>query len=108
EKTTAPTTASLTPMARDTPNNKYRNETRRDVPPAVREAIRTRQARITADPNTNTIIVVAPPGVQALYEQLIRQLDKRRPQVLIECTVVTIDTSGNFQLGVEFSRLGGF
>jgi general secretion pathway protein D len=75
---------------------------------AVREAIRTKQARITADPNTNSIIVVAPPGVQTLYEQLIRQLDKRRPQVLIECTLVTIDTSGNFSLGVEFSRLGGF
>jgi general secretion pathway protein D len=75
---------------------------------AVREAIRTKQARITADPNTNSIIVVAPPGVQALYEQLIRQLDKRRPQVLIECTLVTIDTSGNFQLGVEFGRMGGF
>jgi general secretion pathway protein D len=76
--------------------------------PAIREAIRTKQARITADPNTNSIIVIAPPGVQTLYEQLIRQLDKRRPQVLIECTIVTVDTSGNFSLGVEFGREGGF
>jgi len=51
---------------------------------------------VTADPNTNSIIVIAPPDVQRLYEQLIRTLDKRRPQVLIECTIVTIDTTGNF------------
>jgi general secretion pathway protein D len=38
---------------------------------------------------------------------LIRQLDKRRPQVLIECTVVTLDTTGNFALGVEIGRKSG-
>jgi general secretion pathway protein D len=76
--------------------------------PQLREAIRTRQARITSDPHTNSIIVIAPPDVQRLYEQLIRALDKRRPQVLIEATIVTLDTSDNFQLGVEIGRRGGF
>lgn len=75
--------------------------------PAVRDAVRTKNARVTADPNTNTIIVVAPPDVQRTYEQLIRELDKRRPQVLIECTVVTLDTSGNFSIGVEIGRKNG-
>jgi general secretion pathway protein D len=78
-----------------------------ETDPAVRQSIRTKQARITADPNTNSIIVIAPPDAQRLYEQLIRQLDKRRPQVLIECTIVTLDTSGNFSLGVEIGRKGG-
>ena len=76
--------------------------------PALREAIRTKQARITADPHTNSIIVIAPPDVQRVYEQLIRTLDKRRPQVLIECTIVTLDTSNNAELGVEIGRSGGF
>lgn len=71
------------------------------------DAVEAGQARVTADPYTNSIIVVAPPDVQRLYEQLIRQLDKRRPQVLIECTIVTLDTSGEFSLGVEIGRLGG-
>ena len=63
---------------------------------------------MTADPNTNSIIVIAPPDVQRLYEQLIRTLDKRRPQVLIECTIVTLDTTDNFQLGVEIGQAAGF
>lgn len=65
------------------------------------------EAKVTADPNTNSIIVVGPPDVQRLYEQLIRTLDKRRPQVLIEATIVTIDTSGDFRLGVEIGRQSG-
>ncbi len=63
--------------------------------------VHTAKGTITADPNTNTIIVEADPATQKMYEGLIKMLDKRRPQVLIECTLVTIDTSGNFSVGVE-------
>ena len=73
----------------------------------VRESVRTKQARVTADPHTNSIIVAGPPDVQRLYEQLIRSLDKRRPQVLIECTIVTLDTTDNFNFGVEIGKDGG-
>jgi general secretion pathway protein D len=71
--------------------------------PQKRQTVRSKEATITADPNTNTIIVVAKPDVQRIYEQLIKVLDKRRPQVLIECTIVTLDTSNNYSLGVEIS-----
>ncbi len=64
-------------------------------------------ATVTADPNTNSIIVVSEPAIQKVYEQLIRTLDKRRPQVLIECTLVQIDTSKNFVLGVDIGIQGG-
>lgn len=63
--------------------------------------IRSGDATVTADTNTNTIIVVGPPAAQRAYETLIRELDRRRPQVLIESTIVTIDTGRDFQLGVE-------
>jgi general secretion pathway protein D len=66
--------------------------------------VHTSRGTITADPNTNTIIIEADQASQKVYESLIRMLDKRRPQVLIECTLVTLDTSNNFSLGVE---LGG-
>jgi general secretion pathway protein D len=59
------------------------------------------RALITADVNTNSIIIVARPEVQTMYEKLIRQLDQRRPQVLIEATIVTLDTTDDFTLGVE-------
>ena len=61
--------------------------------------IHTSKGTVTADPNTNTIIVEADPATQRMYEGLIKVLDKRRPQVLIECTLVTIDTSDNFLFG---------
>ncbi|MBA3776966.1 MAG: hypothetical protein H0X11_11090, partial [Betaproteobacteria bacterium] len=65
------------------------------------QAVRARQATVTADANTNSIIVIGPPAVQRMYEQLIKSLDKRRPQVLVEATIVTLDTSDNFSLGVD-------
>lgn len=60
---------------------------------------------VSADENTNTIIVVAPPDIQRIYRQLIAALDKRRPQVMVEVTLVAIDTSDNYRLGVELSGL---
>ena len=61
-------------------------------------------ARVSADVGTNSLIVVAPAGVQQMYANLIRSLDQRRPQVLIEARIVAVDTSDNFALGVEVSQ----
>jgi type II secretory pathway component GspD/PulD (secretin) len=61
------------------------------------------EAKITIDENTNTLIVVAEPAVQQLYASLIKRLDVRRPQVLIEVNVVTIADSDDFNLGIEIA-----
>lgn len=58
--------------------------------------------RITADTHNNAIIVVANPEQQRVYESLIRMLDRRRPQVMIEVILIALDTSNNFELGVDF------
>lgn len=71
-----------------------------------RQTIKGRQATVTADPNTNSIIVVAEPELQRVYEQLIRMLDRRRPQVLVEMTIATMNTSNNYSFGVEVSKPG--
>lgn len=60
--------------------------------------------RVMADEPSNTIIVVATPAMHPVYEKLIKRLDVRRPQVLIEATLVTVDTTNGFELGVEFSK----
>ena len=60
-------------------------------------------ARVTADPSSNTIIVVADRSTHEVYSELIEYLDRRPPQVMIEVKVLTIDTTDNFSLGVEFS-----
>ena len=72
-------------------------------PTSPAEAGKLGSESVTADTNTNTIIVRGGPDVQAFYAKLIRTLDKRRPQVLLEATVVTLDTAHNFSLGVELS-----
>ena len=69
-----------------------------------RKAIQVGDTRIMADEMSNTIIVVATPAMHPLYEKLIKRLDVRRPQVLIEATLITLDTTGEFKLGVEFSK----
>ena len=66
-------------------------------------------ARVSADVATNSLIVYAPANVQPLYEKLIKSLDQRRPQVMIEAEIVAVDTTDDFSLGVEVSigdRLG--
>ena len=70
-------------------------------------AVRSKDATVAADVNTNSVIVVGPPAVQARYADLIRRLDQRRPQVQIECTIVTLDTTDNTTFGVDIGRLGG-
>jgi general secretion pathway protein D len=64
-------------------------------------------ARITADVHTNSIIVIAPPQVQKVYEALIKMLDRRRPQVLVEVMLVTLDTTDDFTLGVDIGSHAG-
>ena len=63
----------------------------------------SQDVRMTVDVNTNTLIVIAEPQVQEYYAKLIKMLDHRSPQVLIEAKIVAIDTSGDFSLGVEIS-----
>ncbi len=71
------------------------------------DVVELRNARVLADEPTNTIIVVAQPSMHPIYEKLIKRLDVRRPQVLVEATVVAIDTSDGFSLGVEFNSREG-
>ena len=56
---------------------------------------------ITADQHTNSLIIIAPPAYQRVYEQIINELDQRRPQVLIETTMVALDLSDGYEMAVE-------
>jgi general secretion pathway protein D len=70
------------------------------------EALDFQGARIMADEPSNMIIVVAEPSVHPVFERLIKRLDIRRPQVLVKATVVTLDTTDDFSLGVELHGSG--
>jgi general secretion pathway protein D len=60
-------------------------------------------ARVSIDAKSNSLIVVAEHPVQQVYEDLIRALDRPRPQVMIEAKIVILDTSDNYSFGVELS-----
>jgi len=63
------------------------------------EKIANTQERITivADPNTFSLIVYASQKNQEWIESLINRLDKRRPQVLIDVTLVEITRTDTFE-----------
>lgn len=63
-------------------------------------------AIVTRYEGANAIIVAANPDVQRQLGELIRQLDIRRRQVLVEAIVVEIGNDAARQLGVQF-LLGG-
>jgi len=73
-------------------------------PPQRSVTVEFGDAKITADPNTNVLIVVAEPAVQQMYAELIQRLDRRRPQVLIEAKIIVLDTSDDFSLGIDLSN----
>lgn len=60
---------------------------------------------LTADEHTNSILAVGTPEFHAQLDALILDLDQRRPQVLIEMTLVAITMSNSMDLGVELEGL---
>lgn len=69
----------------------------------ARGALLSASAQVTADPSTNSLIVVADRAAQQRFADLIEFLDRRRPQVMIEAKVVILDTTNSFSLGIELS-----
>lgn len=61
---------------------------------------------VAYEPGSNTIVISAEPETQAAMEQVIRQLDSRRPQVLVEAIIVEISDTVAQELGVQMA-IGG-
>lgn len=64
------------------------------------------RANIARYPSGNALIIAADPATQRLLADVIRQLDVRREQVLIEAIVVEISDSVAKELGVQFLLAG--
>lgn len=61
---------------------------------------------VAYESGSNTLVISASSEVQADLEQIIRRLDQRRPQVLVEAIIVEISDTAAKELGVQFA-LGG-
>ena len=65
------------------------------------------KANILADKDMNALVIKASPSDMAEIEEVIRQLDIRRAQVLIESIVVEVQGNVGDDLGIQWA-LGGF
>lgn len=61
---------------------------------------------VAYESGSNTLVISASAEVQTALEQIIRRLDQRRPQVLVEAIIVEISDNAAKELGVQFA-LGG-
>jgi general secretion pathway protein D len=58
---------------------------------------------VVAEPNTNSLIITAPPEYVDMVNALIRELDQAPPQVLIEAIVAEVSLTGDRKLGFEWA-----
>ena len=62
---------------------------------------------IQADEGTNSLLISAAPDVMRSLEAVIKQLDIRRAQVLVEAIIVELSEDRNRELGVQWLGVGG-
>jgi len=60
------------------------------------------EINIQAHESTNALVITAPPGVQRALQGVIRQLDVRRAQVLVEAIIAEILSDKAAELGVQW------
>lgn len=60
---------------------------------------------LTVDEGTNTLIAMADPRVLAQIEALLKTLDVRQPQVMLEVLIVSLNDAQTLELGVELDKL---
>jgi len=60
---------------------------------------------IQADENTNALVITAQPDVMRSLKSVIRQLDIRRAQVLVEAIIAEVSSTKSSELGVQFGSL---
>jgi len=57
---------------------------------------------IQADENTNSLVITAKPDLMRSLQSVIRQLDIRRAQVLVEAIIAELSSTKTSELGVQF------
>ncbi|WP_455202615.1 type II secretion system secretin GspD [Kaarinaea lacus] len=72
--------------------------------PAARRTSGSNQPlfNIQADENSNALVITAPPSIYRSLEAVIRQLDIRRAQVLVEAVIAEISSQRTSELGIQW------
>ncbi len=64
---------------------------------------KAQDVEITADESTNALVITAPPDMQRSLRGVIRRLDIRRAEVLVEAVIAEVSADRAAQLGVQFN-----
>ncbi|OGR41390.1 MAG: hypothetical protein A2X35_10290 [Elusimicrobia bacterium GWA2_61_42] len=73
----------------------------------VRSVLSKKNGKLATDPRTNTLVITDVPEVFPQVEQIIAELDKKAPQILIEAQIVEINTDRMNELGIEWGGSRG-
>lgn len=73
----------------------------------VLQSVLTKQGKVAIEPRTNSIVVTDIPEVFPQVEQIIAELDRKAPQVMIEAQIVEIDSNRARELGFEWGGANG-
>ncbi|MEQ1920303.1 MAG: secretin N-terminal domain-containing protein, partial [Elusimicrobiota bacterium] len=73
----------------------------------VLRSVLSKSGHVEIEPRTNALIVTDIPEVFPQVEQIIAELDKKAPQVLIEAQIVEIDSQRTRELGFEWGGPNG-
>jgi general secretion pathway protein D len=70
-------------------------------------SVQNKRVRIIAEPNTNAVIITAPPADMQNIKAVIAKLDKRPAEVLVEAVMVEVNENRIHELGIKWGRPTG-
>jgi general secretion pathway protein D len=70
--------------------------------PVNLETVDNKDFTIRADEQTNALIITAPKHIMDELENVIQQLDLRRPQVLVEAIIAEVSDADGLQFGLQW------
>ena len=73
----------------------------------IKSVLSQAHGKMSSDPRTNSLIITDVPEVFPQVEDILAQLDKKAPQILIEAQIVEIDTDRLNELGIEWGGSRG-
>ncbi|MGB5230966.1 MAG: type II secretion system secretin GspD [Desulfoprunum sp.] len=68
----------------------------------------SKDVKITADPETNSLVITASKEEYRVIEDVIKKLDIPRRMVYLEALIMEVDTTKNFEVGVKWITGGTF
>src|SRR5262249_26363975 len=75
--------------------------------PVSTTAATTQELKIVADKNNNALLITATKTKYAELLPIIQELDRRRPQVLVQAALAELSDSDARDIGVEIAALEG-